>query len=247
MRTIAVILARSGSAGILNKNLIGGPLLCGRPLITYTVDAAAEACDTVLVSTDDEATLDYAHNHTSRRVYGIRRPPHLCTATTPSEPCVMHAFERATVRAEDDDAIVFLQLTSPLRTAAHIRELLAAWRESGADTAVHVEFAPGMHFCGRRRGTTYLPDRPMGVPNPPRQSLEWIVRENGATYVATAGWWRRHKTRIGGKVACAVMSRFDSIDIDEPGDLVIAEALMERYAYAATLRDHAATFRQETP
>ncbi len=225
MTVVAIIPARSGSAGIPNKNLITGPLLCGRPLLTWTVDAAAESCDVVLVSTDDEATLDYAHNHPSARVYGIRRPAHLCTATSPSEAAILHAIGTAPRRPDDDDAIVFMQLTSPLRTAAHVRELLRVWRETGADTAAHVEPAPGMHFCGRRRGDMYLPDRPMG-PNPPRQQLGAIHRENGATYIAAAGWWRKHGVRVGGKVACSVMTRHESVDVDDPMDLVIAEAVI---------------------
>lgn len=244
MNTIAIILARSGSAGIPSKNLITGPTLAGKPLITHTVDAAAASCDSVLVSTDDDATLDYAHNHASARVEGIRRPAHLCTATTASEPCVMHAIERCAVRPDDDAAIVFLQLTSPLRTAEHIRGALAVWRETGADTLASVEPAPGMYFCGRRRGTTYLPDRSPG-PNPTRQSLEWIVRENGAIYIASAGWWRMHKTRGGGHAACYLMSKYDSIDIDEPGDLVIAEALIEHRELAFVNAEIAAHRRGE--
>ena len=53
MNNIAIIPARSGSKGLKHKNI---KLLLGKPLISYTIEAAinSNCFDTVMVSTDDE-------------------------------------------------------------------------------------------------------------------------------------------------------------------------------------------------
>src|SRR5687768_11987503 len=53
MRTVALIPARGGSKGIARKNV---RLLCGKPLLQYTADAAlgARRLDRIILSTDDE-------------------------------------------------------------------------------------------------------------------------------------------------------------------------------------------------
>ena len=53
MKNLAVILARSGSKGLKNKNIKD---LAGKPLLAYTVEAAIESgeYDVVHVSTDSE-------------------------------------------------------------------------------------------------------------------------------------------------------------------------------------------------
>ena len=51
MRNIAIIIARSGSKGLKDKNI---RLLNGKPLMAYTIEAAikSKCFDTVMVSTD---------------------------------------------------------------------------------------------------------------------------------------------------------------------------------------------------
>ena len=53
MRNLAVILARSGSKGLKDKNI---KELNGKPLMAYTIEAAVASgkYDTVHVSTDSE-------------------------------------------------------------------------------------------------------------------------------------------------------------------------------------------------
>ena len=49
---LAIIPARGGSKGIQGKNI---KLLCGKPLIVYTIEAAvaAKSVDLIIFSTDD--------------------------------------------------------------------------------------------------------------------------------------------------------------------------------------------------
>lgn len=58
-KIVALIPARGGSKGIKNKNIID---LCGKPLISYTIQAALESkyIDKVIVSTDSQEIADVA-------------------------------------------------------------------------------------------------------------------------------------------------------------------------------------------
>ncbi len=71
---LAIIPARGGSKGIPGKNI---KLLCGKPLIVYTIEAvmAAKSVERITLSTDDPEIAKIASN------YGIEipfmRPEHL--------------------------------------------------------------------------------------------------------------------------------------------------------------------------
>ena len=59
---LGIIPARAGSKRIPRKNV---KLLCGKPLITYTFDAAtnSSALSRLIVSTDDEEVIALARQH----------------------------------------------------------------------------------------------------------------------------------------------------------------------------------------
>src|SRR5689334_12382633 len=94
---LGVITARAGSKGIPGKNT---KILAGRPLIAYTIDAAADSgvFDRLILSTDDERAAEIA------RARGCEvpflRPPELCADDTPHLPVMQHAL--TWLREHDD-------------------------------------------------------------------------------------------------------------------------------------------------
>ncbi len=62
MKLIAIIPARSGSKGVTDKNI---KLLCGKPLMAYTIECALRAgvFDEVMVSTDSETYASIAEEY----------------------------------------------------------------------------------------------------------------------------------------------------------------------------------------
>ena len=66
LKTIAIIMARGGSKGLVGKNL---KLLNGKPLIAYSIEDAIKSgvCDTVLVTSDDEDIIKDIGPKTSRK------------------------------------------------------------------------------------------------------------------------------------------------------------------------------------
>ena len=67
MSVLALIPARGGSKGVPRKNV---RILCGKPLIAWTIEAArqAKSVDRIVVSTEDEGIASIA------REYGAEVP-----------------------------------------------------------------------------------------------------------------------------------------------------------------------------
>lgn len=140
MKVLGVITARGGSKGVPGKNL---KLLAGKPLLAYTIDAAVAsgALDRVILSTDDAAIAD------AGRALGCEvpflRPGALAQDDTPHLPVIQHAVrwldEQAGYRP---DAVMILQPTSPLRSAADIGASVDLLAQSGADSVLSVSEIP---------------------------------------------------------------------------------------------------------
>jgi CMP-N,N'-diacetyllegionaminic acid synthase len=114
--TIAIIPARSGSKGVIDKNI---RVLSGRPLIAYSIQAAliADNIDRVIVSTDSE---HYAY---IAREYGAEvpflRPAEISTDFSSDYDLMKHALDwLKTSEGKIPEYIVHLRPTTPLRDPA---------------------------------------------------------------------------------------------------------------------------------
>ena len=88
-KILGLIPARGGSKGIPNKNIVD---LCGKPLISYTIEAARESkyLTDVIVSTDSEEIAAVAKSVGGNVPF--LRPKNLAADATPSAPVVAHAI-----------------------------------------------------------------------------------------------------------------------------------------------------------
>ena len=128
---VAIIPARGGSVGIPKKNLM---LLCGKPLLGWTIDKALDTkeIDEVYVSTDDDEIAEYA---VSRGVQGIRRPAGISGGDASSESAIQHVLTNINLTSGyDPDTVIFLQATSPLRKNGDISAALNLFRTVKADS-----------------------------------------------------------------------------------------------------------------
>ena len=61
MNTVAVILARGGSKGIPNKNIID---FCGKPLLSWTIEHCRDGgVDSIYVSSDSDKILEVGEKY----------------------------------------------------------------------------------------------------------------------------------------------------------------------------------------
>jgi CMP-N-acetylneuraminic acid synthetase len=223
---LGVIPARGGSKGIPRKNLVP---LGGRPLMAYTCEAACASrlLTRVVVSTEDGEVAEVA------RRLGIEvcdRSPALAADDTPMLDVLLDLL--ATLDRRDayrPEVIVLLQPTSPFRRAQHIDDGVRLLLESGADSVVSVvavphQFTPGslMRLEGGRLLTESGAIGPLR-----RQDKPPLFARNGPAVLAVRTTVVRDQHVLyGADTRALVMSRADSIDIDEGFDLEVAELLI---------------------
>lgn len=240
MDVLAVVMARGGSVGVPGKAL--RPLL-GRPVIAYTFDHVREArrVTRAVVSSDDRAILELAARH---RFETIERPPELATATSATDPVLRHAVRVMAERGGAlPDAVVMLYGNVPLRRGQMIDRCVALLAESGCDSVQTVAGVGKMH-------PYWMFDRSEDgrirkhIPNDVfcRQDLPPLYSPTGAVYVmrtavlmAAEGSADPHAF-LGADRRGLVVEAEDSVDIDTPRDLFLAEAML-RYQQASDRTD----------
>ena len=225
MRTLAVIPARGGSKGIPGKNLV---MLAGRPLLAYTADAvgASRHLDRAIVSTDDEAIA------TAAKRLGLDvpfiRPATLAVDSAPMLPVIQHALAAMTADGFAADAVVLLQPTSPFRRGEHIDAAIELLEESGADSVVSVVEVPHqfnpvsvMRLDGERLRPFLDAPTVAGRDNKPR-----LLARNGPAVLVVRAKVVASGSLYGDDSRPLLMSPADSLDIDTPWDLSVAELMM---------------------
>ena len=225
MQFAAIIPARGGSKGIPRKNM---HLLCDRPLIAYSIDAARQsrAVHRIIVSTDDAEIAEIGR----RLGAEVRmRPAALAQDDTSTRAVLEHVAAGLAAESYVPDAVLTLQPTSPLRTFRHIDEaagLFAA--DPNADSLVScIEVPHVFHPLSvmRRNADGYL--EPFLPPPRPhrRQDKETVFARNGAAiYITRTG--RLTEYVFGGRLIPYPMDADSSVDIDTLEDLHVAERLL---------------------
>lgn len=221
MEVLGLIPARGGSKGIPRKNLFE---VHGRPLLEWTCIAGIESRELskLAVSTDDEEIASVA---TRLGVDVLPRPSELAEDHVPMLPVIEHALENS----GGADVIVLLQPTSPLRRAEHIDDGVVELRDSGADTVVSVMEVP--HRLTPSSLLRLVDGRllPLEDGGPlRRQDKERLFARNGPAVLATRAQVVRSGELYGDDTRPYLMSQKDSIDVDTPFDLEIAELLLAR-------------------
>lgn len=121
MNFIAIIPARGGSKGILNKNLVE---VNSKPLISFTIEESLKSryLKRILVSTDDKNITNVALS--SGIEVPFKRPKNISLDSTPMIEVLKHAVKWINAKNIPYTALVLLQPTSPLRKASHIDEAI---------------------------------------------------------------------------------------------------------------------------
>lgn len=221
MKSIGIIPARGGSKGIPHKNVVD---LAGKPLIAYTIEEALKSSlNKVVVSTDCDRICEVANRY---GVEIVKRPQNLSKDDTPTQPVIHHTLLACN---EEFDLIATLQPTSPLRKAKHIDEAMDLIKKyEDADSLVSVvkvphNMVPNSLMIKKQDFVETLEDA--NEPILRRQDKSSFYARNGAAIYLTKSK-NINKYIFGGKTLGYEMSRIESIDIDDPIDLDIAELFL---------------------
>lgn len=223
MRMLCVIPVRGGSKGIPGKNR---RLVAGKPLLVWTIEQALAAQPNmdVLVSTDDEPLADIARSAGAEVPW--LRPAHLAEDTTATEPVVEHAIASYTAEGRRPDAVMLLQVTSPVRLEGTLDRAIEQFVASGVDSMVGaVPQTPFLWQYGADEHDQPRAHFTIGA-RPRRQELDrtqMFYRETGSLYVTKTEIYEREHNRLGGKIGIFEMDDLEGVDIDTELDLSIAD------------------------
>ncbi len=220
---VAIVTARGGSKGIPGKNIIP---LAGKPLIAYSIEAAlgCECVSSVIVTTDDAGIANVSRACGARV---IDRPKTLATATARSEDVVRHVLESMAQEEGLPESFVLLQPTSPLRNAGHLREAVTLYHREQASCLISVTEVEHHPYKNLRLERGLLkPLFEVKHLSAPRQTLPQTYRQNGAVYIMNSRLFLQSDTFFVEPVLPFIMDWSNSVDIDEPRDLVLAEQLL---------------------
>ncbi|MBN1556877.1 MAG: acylneuraminate cytidylyltransferase family protein [Lentisphaerae bacterium] len=224
VKTLGVITARGGSRGIPDKNIVP---LCGKPLIAYTIESARAAArlDRCIVSTDSEKIAAVCRDCGADVPF--LRPAGLARDDSRSIDAVLHALDAVETAY---DAVMVLQPTSPLRTAADIDAAVALLEaHPDADAVISVVDVDDHHPARMKRiEAGFLVDPPFAeaVENQPRQELPRLYLRNGAVYLTRVPVLRETRLFKGRRCLAYEMPAERSVNIDSLLQLHVAEALL---------------------
>jgi CMP-N-acetylneuraminic acid synthetase/quercetin dioxygenase-like cupin family protein len=227
MKIIAMIPARLGSQRMPRKNL---RLLNGKPLISYSIEAAkAAGCfDGIYVNSEAEIFGEIARN---LGVSFYRRPEELASNTTINDTFTLDFMQNV-----KGDILVQVLPTSPLIAPREIADFVAEMRRGQWDTLVSVvDHQIACVHQGEPINFSYM--------EPHRSSQTMRPVQSYAT--ALMGWtyssFTDHMNRLGygyhgadGRSGYFVLKGLATIDIDEEEDFLLAEVALARRAQAAS-------------
>ena len=231
LSVLAVVPARGGSKGIPRKNL---RLVGGQSLVARAVEVGLNAAlvSRVVCSTDDAEIADAAR--AAGAEVPFLRPADLAADTSEDWPVFVHALNW--LEQHDrwvPDLVVNLRPTSPLRRPNHVDDAIRLLVETGADSVKSICLARQhphkMWLLGpRNRIEPFLntPFRLSRGPDVPRAQLEDVYWQNGVVDVTRRSVIFEQRMMIGPRVVGLVVSAEESIDVDTPLDLALAELLL---------------------
>lgn len=221
---LAVIPARGQSKRLPRKNIL---CLGGRPLISYTIQAAFDSglFARVLVSTEDEEIAAVGREAGAE----IRwRPPELATDSATVKEVCLALLDELTGEGCCPEILCCLYATVPLRTAEDIRgcsELVGSGE---------AEFSMAVTDYGHPPLQALVEDdgflRPMwpALSSLRAQDTPCLVVDNGSTYCVRVEAFRRERTFYGRRLKGYWMPRARSIDVNTMEDLALLQMEMER-------------------
>jgi CMP-N-acetylneuraminic acid synthetase len=210
MNIKTIILARGGSKGIPQKNIID---INGNPLLSYTINAAKlSLANDIWVSTDCDKIAAVAKYH---NVNIIKRPAHISGDKSKSDDALLHFADNFYF-----DILVFLQPTSPLILGSDINNGLGMMVSHDSIFSAYKEhWIPRWNIDG-------TPDHWDINNRPMRQDMPEKYVENGALYITTRQQLINSKLRYGGKIGILEMPIYRSFQIDTYEDLDIIKKIL---------------------
>lgn len=211
MKVVAIMPIKLKNERCPGKNT---RMLGGKPLLQYELDnlKKTELCDSINVFCSSEEVVPFI----PEGVNFIKRSKDLDLPTANFNQ-IFSAF----IKEQDADIYVFAHATAPFITVKTMSECIEAVKSGEYDSA----------FCAEKIQTFLWQDgKPLNfnAKNLPRtQDLKPIYKETSGVYVFTKDVFLEYGRRIGIKPFVKCVGFKEMVDIDNPEDFDLAEALVD--------------------
>jgi N-acylneuraminate cytidylyltransferase len=215
---LAVVPARGGSKRLPRKNVMP---FGGKPLLVWSVETALAlpgvgAC---LVSTED-AEIAAVARQSGATV--IDRPAELATDNASIIDVLIHATEAVKSRGVRPDGVLLLQPTNPLRPRGMMMRAIDRFMSEPCDSLMGVSGRPLK--LGTIENGYFLPSYEAGAQS---RLMPLAFYENGSVYLTKTDTLLAERSLFGKRILAFDTERpFDEVDIDEPVDLLVGEAIL---------------------
>jgi len=223
------ILARKGSKGLKNKNLIK---LNNKPLIEYTIEYAKKCkyISHIMISTDDIRIVKIAKKHKCIVIYP--RPSKLSNDTAQSEPALLHAAKYFIKNIGKFDIYAYLQITEPLRPKNILNLCIKKLIDNKKIDSAFAGYEMHKNFWIKRK-STFTRISPLNEINLPRQIKKTIYREDTGVALASRFKFLKKLKRIGKNVYIIRYKNSSGIvDIHSQEDLKIANFILKNTKFS---------------
>lgn len=221
MLCTTIILARGGSKGIKNKNLVK---VNDKPLLAWTIEKAlvSKEVSDVYVSSDSSEILQCARNYGANI---IKRPNEISTDNSTSEEGWYHAINYIDQEYNiKPDLILAPQPTSPIRSNYDFTNAIKKFKSEKLDSLLSVSKINDF-FIWEKNINNYNSINYDFRNRQRRQMIEDKFHENGSFYIFSTEHFLSTKNRLGGKIGIYEMEKFKEFQIDEPDDILICESI----------------------
>lgn len=227
MNALAVILARARSKGVPHKNKLP---IAGKPCVAWTIDHALDSpsLERILLSTDSSEIADIGKK---AGVEVVTRPYEFAHDTATVDAAARHAV---TSIIGNHDAVVILYGNVPVRPADLVERALRKLQDSGGDSVQSV-CPVGKHHPYWMKSLTGENDDQMEAYEPNniyrRQDLPPLYQLDGGIIAVTRENLFRLDANdphafLGSDRRVIVTEPGEVVDIDEPADVLVAEATL---------------------
>ena len=226
---IAFIPARCGSKAIRLKNI---KEFCGKPLIYWNLLALENSLeiDSVYVGTDCEEISSVVESFKFSKVNIYMRDKKNAQDSSSTESVMLEFLTQNSFNSSD--LFMLVQATSPITQSSDFDGAILKMKEQKVDSLLSVVKEKRFFW-----GKDAIPINYDYKNRPRRQNFEGCFLENGAFYISSVKNIIKSENRLSGKIGFFEMQDYNSIEIDEVSDWIIAEEYMREHILYKHFKD----------
>lgn len=223
----AMIFARSGSKGIINKNL---KKINGKPLIFYSINIAKEFknIQKIFVSTDSITISKKSKKYGA--IVPFKRPKKLSQDKSDEWLAWQHLCNFLKKNSDLPDILISLPTTSPLRSRTDIKNALMKFiKNKKSDILITVrESVRNPYFNMIKINNKGFAKIVINKNIKNRQQAPNVFDVTTLAYVTTPNYILSNKSMFDGNVDVLKVPKERSLDIDDKFDLKVAKFIMKK-------------------